>query len=37
MRLLRLVPAILYLGGCIEDLKVVRLKPDGSGTVACTR
>jgi hypothetical protein len=37
MRLLRLAPAIMFLGGCIEDVKLVRLKPDGSGTIAYTR
>jgi hypothetical protein len=32
-----LVPATLFLAGCVEDLKTVRVKPDGSGTIVYTR
>jgi hypothetical protein len=27
----------VFLAGCVEDLKVIRLKPDGSGTILYTR
>jgi hypothetical protein len=37
MRLIALVPATLFLAGCVEDLKVVRVKADGSGTILYTR
>jgi hypothetical protein len=37
MRVITLAPAILLLAGCVEDLKVIRLKPDGSGTILYTR
>jgi len=37
MRVITLAPAVVLLAGCVEDLKVVRLKPDGSGTIVCTR
>ena len=37
MRVLALVPAVVFLSGCLQDLKVVRLKPDGSGTIVHTR
>ena len=37
MRVLSLAPAVLLLTGCLQDLKVVRLKPDGSGTIVVTR
>src|SRR5262245_4465417 len=37
MRILPLAPAVLFLAGCVEDLKVVRVKPDGSGTILYTR
>ena len=37
MRILSLAPAFLFLVGCVEDLTVLRLKPDGSGTIVVTR
>lgn len=37
MRKLALIPAIVFLAGCVEDLKTVRVKPDGSGTILYTR
>ena len=37
MRVITLAPAVVFLAGCVEDLKVVRLKPDGSGTIIHTR
>lgn len=37
MRVITLAPAVVFLAGCVEDLKVVRLKPDGSGTILATR
>jgi len=37
MRMIGLVPATLLLAGCVEDLKVVRVKADGSGTILYTR
>jgi len=37
MRIITLAPAVVFLAGCVEDLKVIRLKPDGSGTILYTR
>ena len=37
MRMTRLAPALLLFAGCVEDLKVIRLKADGSGTIVYTR
>ena len=37
MRVISLAPAVVLLAGCVEDLKAVRLKPDGSGTILYTR
>jgi hypothetical protein len=37
MRIITLAPAVVLLAGCVEDLKVIRLKPDGSGTILYTR
>src|SRR5689334_22800524 len=37
MRIITLAPAVVFLAGCVEDLKVIRVKPDGSGTILYTR